>query len=176
MSIIFVKLNLQKTVFKANFFFLEPMTLCCTYPGWVGNTVVNDKEIHQFWKDNLFLVNSTLNKILMSWWASSLSNWNCRKPFLGLTFFHLFCLVMLKLNTGNFENSTIGINQPSKAFHPSRAYQAPRYYLSYKSIETGEPFSSRAYPVGYHKAIYYRDGGTEGLGQAASPKFCWGHR
>ena len=52
---------------------------------------------------------------------------------------------MLKLKTGNIENSNIGhkITQPSTVFPPSRAYQAPMY-VAYKSIETGEPFNSRA--------------------------------
>ena len=64
---------------------------------------------------------------------------------LGL-FVYLFCLVMLNLNTGNIENSTffIGITKPSEVSPPSRAYQALRY-VSYKSIESGEPFNSRTY-------------------------------
>ena len=59
-------------------------------------------------------------------------------------FGHPFCLVMLNLYTGNVENSNffIGITKPSEVSPPSGAYQAQRY-ISYKSIESGEPFNSR---------------------------------
>ena len=51
---------------------------------------------------------------------------------------------MLNLNTGNVENSNffIEITKPSEVSPPSAAYQALSY-VSYKSIESGEPFNSR---------------------------------
>lgn len=66
-----------------------------------------------------------------------------QKNILAL-FVHFFYLVMLNLNTGNVENSIffIGITKPSEVSPPSGAYQALRY-VSYKSIESGEPFNSR---------------------------------
>ena len=50
---------------------------------------------------------------------------------------------MLNLNTGNVENSNllIVITKPSEVSPPSGAYQALRY-VSYKSIESSEPFNS----------------------------------
>ena len=66
------------------------------------------------------------------------------KKYILALFVYLFCLVMLNLNTGNVENSSlfIGITKPSEVSPPSRAYQALRY-VSNKSIESGEPFNSR---------------------------------
>ena len=54
--------------------------------------------------------------------------------------------MILNLNTGNIENSNvfIGIIKPSEDSPPSGAYQALRY-VSYESIESGEPMNSRAY-------------------------------
>ena len=66
-----------------------------------------------------------------------------KKNILAL-FVHLFCLIMLNLNTGNVGNSNIfiGITKPSKVSPPSGPYQALRY-VSYNPIESGEPFDSR---------------------------------
>ena len=51
---------------------------------------------------------------------------------------------MLNPNTGNVENSNFltVITKPSEDSPPSGAYQALRY-VSYESIESGEPFDPK---------------------------------